>query len=44
MKKNKVFRLIKIMNLTALSQLIALFVIVLVGPASIAYFAYKKAL
>jgi len=32
------------MNLNALSQLISIFIIVSLGPACIAYLAYKKAL
>jgi hypothetical protein len=32
------------MNINALSQLVTLFVIVSMGPACIAYLAYKKAL
>ncbi len=39
-KKNKKL----IMNLNALSQLISVFLIVSLGPACIAYLAYKKAL
>jgi hypothetical protein len=32
------------MNITALSQLLTTFIIVSMGPAVIAYLAYKKAL
>lgn len=32
------------MNLTALSQLLTTFIIISMGPAVIAYLAYKKAL
>jgi hypothetical protein len=32
------------MNLTVLSQLLTTFIIVSIGPACIAYLAYKKAL
>jgi hypothetical protein len=32
------------MNLNVISQLISIFVIVSIGPAVIAYLAYKKAL
>lgn len=32
------------MNLTAISQLLTVFIIVSMGPACIAYLAYKKAL
>jgi hypothetical protein len=32
------------MNLNALSQLLTVFVILSIGPACIAYLAYKKAL
>jgi len=32
------------MNLNVLSQLVTLFIIVSMGPACIAYLAYKKAL
>jgi hypothetical protein len=33
-----------IMNLNVISQLLTTFVVVLIGPALIAYLAYKKAL
>nr|AIM52794.1 hypothetical protein Ycf12 [Ochromonas sp. CCMP1393] len=32
------------MNLNAISQLLTVFIIVSIGPACIAYLAYKKAL
>ena len=32
------------MNLTAISQLLTVFIIVSIGPACVAYLAYKKAL
>jgi len=41
MKKEK---FIYLMNFNVISQLITVFVIVSVGPAVIAYLAYKKAL